>query len=150
MATPTQFPKLRGENQPSRAQDNISGTLTPIATNLSQTPIMGAAPSWIPFPLVAAFANYGNGYATAAYYKDALWVVRAKGVLVCAAGAAFATTIGTFPVGFRPKETQRKAVEGNGGAVQFISISPLGVCWNEVVVAAGGTLDFDFTFLAEQ
>lgn len=149
MATPSQFLKLRGDGQPARAQDNISTTLTPIAQALNQTPIMGTPPTWISHSLNAAFANAGGLYATAAYYKDALMRVWSKGVLTSAAGVAAGAAVLTFPAGFRPRETQRKAVEGNGATVQFISIASSGVCSVEVAVAAAGTLDIDFSFLAE-
>ena len=151
MAGSPNFPKLRGgEPAPERTQDNIAQQLGPIARAVAGTPLMGVAPSWIDLALEVAFANFGGGLATAAYYKDSLFRVWAKGVLVTAAGVAAGATVALLPAGFRPAETQRKAVEGNGGTAQFISIAPTGICTVEVVVAAGGTVDFDFSFLAEQ
>lgn len=153
MSVPTVFPKLRGvgvNEHAARAQDNTDIVLRPLAQALSQTPIMGVAPVWTALALNSAFANFGGQFATAAYYKDALFRVWSKGVLVTAAGVGAGATVATFPPGFRPRETQRKAVEGNGATVQFISIDPTGVCAVEVAVGAGGTLDFDFSFLAEQ
>jgi hypothetical protein len=152
MALSTVFPRLRSDEQPqqSRVQDGIQGTLGPLAQALNATPIMGSAPVWIPVDLDPAFANFGGAFATAAYYKDSLMRLWAKGVLVTAAGVAPAATVATLPFGFRPAQTQRKAVEGNGGTAQFISIAPTGICTVELVVAAGGTVDFDFSFLVEQ
>src|SRR5258706_752558 len=151
MGNPTQFPRLRDEKQPlvSRTQDSVNIVLGPLAERLNATPIMGVVPVWTAPDLNAAFAN-GAGFAVAGYYKDSLMRVWSKGVLVTAAGVAAGATVLTFPSGFRPKETQRKAVEGNGATAQFISISPAGVCTVEVAVCAGGSLDIDFSFLAEQ
>jgi hypothetical protein len=150
MTTPTKFLRIRGSSELARVQDNVGKTVDPISRALAKTPLMGGAPVWIAFPLVKAFANIGGAFAVAAYYRDGFNVVRTKGVLVCAAGCGGGAAVGTFPSGYRPKETQRKAVEGNGGNPQAISISPAGVCSVEVAIGAGGSCDFDFTFLAEQ
>jgi hypothetical protein len=147
---PTRFPKLRADPTLSRAQDAIDPILRGQGQALSQTPLMGAMPTWTPFPFVAAFANFGSPLATAAYYLDGFNIVRAKGVLTCAGGAGAGTTIGTFPMGYRPAQTQRKAVEGSGATVQFVNIAATGIVTNEVAIGAGGSIDFDFTFLAEQ
>lgn len=146
--TPTAFPKLRGSDSTlSRTQDNVNIQLGPISQALSQTPIMGSAPIWTPVTLDAAFASLGAPYATAAYYKDALWRVWSVGVLVSAAGVGAGATVFTFPMGLRPSSTQRKAVEGSGATAQFVSIDAAGVVTVEVAVGAGGTLDVDFSFL---
>jgi hypothetical protein len=151
MVAPSAFPRLRNDEQPqqSRVQDGIQGTLGPLAQALNSTPIMGAAPVWIPVELDPAFTNFGGAFATAAYYKDSLMRVWVKGVLFSAAGVAAAATVTTLPFGYRPAQTQRKAVEGNGATVQFVSIAQTGVCTVEKLIAAGGTLDIDFSFLAE-
>lgn len=150
MALPTTFARLRKDPLTSRVQDQVATTLTPIAQAVASSPLMGGAPVWLALELVPAFANIGGAFATAAYYKDSLFRVWVKGVLTCAAGCAAGTTIATMPAGLRPAERQRKAVEGNVATVQFISIAPTGVLTNEVLIGAGGSIDLDFSFLAEQ
>lgn len=146
------FPKLRGlDEKASRTQDNISQQLQPIATALARTPIMGApAPAWIAPNLLNGFANFGGLFAVAGYHRDALGYVRCKGVLVNAAGCAGGTQVILLPAGYRTRETQRFAVEGNAATIQFLSVAGTGVVSVEVSVTAGGSCDFAFSFLAEQ
>lgn len=149
MTTPSQFPKLRGGSaEVSRAQDNIGGTLTPIAQALAKTPIMGSQPTWISFPKDAAFTDTSG--QPSAYFVDALSMVQTKGSLTTSAGVAANATIGTMPSGCRPKETQRRPVRGNGVTYQSVTIAPTGVVTCDVAIGAGGTIDLGFSFLAEQ
>lgn len=151
MAGSPAFPKLRGtDEQASREQDNISAQLQPIARALSVTPIMGAAPPpWLKPDLRADFLNIA-GFAAAGYHKDALGYVHGKGVVSTAAGQAAAALVYVLPAGYRPNETQRFAVEGNGATVQFISIAANGEVRVEVLIGVGGSLDLGFVFLAER
>lgn len=150
MTAPSQFPRLRGDAHDSRTQDNIAGTLTPIASALNATPIMGAAaPAWIAPDLVADFANYGSGFAVAGYHKDCLGYVHGKGKITSAAGVAIGFVMLILPTGYRPSETLTFAVEGSG-AFQSIRVAPNGEVSPAIAVAAGGTVDLDFSFLAEQ
>lgn len=150
MASPS-FPKLRGsDEQASRAQDNISQQLQPIAKALSATPIMGAsAPSWIAPSLLNGFANT-SGFAAAGFHRDALGYFHGKGVLTNAAGVAAGSTIYVAPSGYRPRETQRFSVRGAAGTVQAVTVTPAGLVSNDLVLAAGDTIDLAFSFLTEQ
>jgi hypothetical protein len=151
MAAPNRFGVLRSSDpHVSRVQDLISNTLTPVATAVQNSPLMGRTPVWIALAADPAFINLGAPYATLAYYVDVLTRLWTKGVLITSAGVGAGATVATLPPGARPKETQRKSVEGNGGTAQFISIAPTGVCTVELAIAAGGTVDFDFSLLAEQ
>lgn len=150
---PPNFLKLRnaGDIQSNRVQDNVSATLGPVATALANTPIMGAPPpSWIRPALLSDFVNVGGGFALTAYNRDALGYVHSKGVVSTAAGHAAGTAIYSLPMGYRPSETQRFPVRGNAGAVQSVVISPNGLVACGLVIAAAGTIDLVFSFLAEQ
>lgn len=152
MANPA-FPKLRKQDdaQSSRAQDSIDSVLRPVAAALTKTPIMGAAPpAWIAPDLLNGFVNLAGQFATIGFHRDCLGYVHCKGVLIHSVGCAASTTIMVFPVGYRPARTQRFAVEGAGYAIQFVDVKATGVASNDVLIAPGGTMDFAFTFLAEQ
>lgn len=149
----SQFPILRTPEQPqqSRVQDGIASVFNPVAKALQNTPIMGApAPAWIQPDLLNGWANIGAQFATAAFHRDALGYVHCKGVLSNAAGAAAGSTIFALPMGYRPAQQYRFAVEGTSATAQFINVTPVGLVSPDVVVAAGGTCDVVFTFLAEQ
>lgn len=152
------FIKLRGGLDPvvSRLQDNIDATLRPVASALLNTPIMGAAaPAWIPAQLLNNWANAGAPFATCAFHRDALGYVHCKGVLlntVGVAGTTVASAIMQFPVGYRPRESQRFPVRTTASAIQFVLVdmTNAGLAIPLVAVGAGGSCDFAFTFLAEQ
>lgn len=151
MASPSQFLKLRGPEQPTRAQDNIAGTLEPIAKALNATPIMGAPPpAWIPMSLVGGFAFTGLGQVMPEYSKDALGYVWVRGAIVNAAGCAVNTVFTTFPIGYRPSYSAHFAIKGNAATAQFVGVDSNGNAYVEVAVAAGGFTDMYFAFLAEQ
>ncbi len=146
------FIKLRGgDPAASRTQDNISAQMQPVATALAATPIMGAPPpNWIAPTLVGGFANTGGALAIAGFHKDALGYVHMKGALTNAAGTAAATIIFTLPIGYRPAATQRFSVRGFAGAVQAVSITSVGLVSNDLVLAAGDTIDLALSFLGER
>jgi len=148
----TAFPKLRGDSEhSSRTQDNIAATLTPLATALAATPIMGARlPAWIRPDLLNGFADYGSPFAIVGFHKDALGYVHCKGVMIHAAGCAAATVIMIFPLGYRPLETQRFSVPGAAVTVQEITVDAAGNASPNAAIAAGAACDFSFIFLAEQ
>lgn len=144
------FLKLRGEGRDSRTQDNISATLEPAVRALSATPIMGAPPpGWIIPTLLLDFVN-ATGQAVAAYHRDALGYFHGKGAVSTAAGQGAGSVIFTIPMGYRPRETLRLAVVGNGFTFQAVRVTPSGDVINEVAIAAGGSIDLNFTFLVEQ
>jgi hypothetical protein len=152
MTTPTKMVKIRNADaHVSRVQDNVSAVLDPVAQSVGSTPIMGAPPpAWVALSLLADFAQT-TGQAVSAYHKDALGYVHSKGSVTTAAGqAAGVAVVGPLPLGCRPKEPQRLSVRGNAGAVQAIVIGIDGTLKLDVAVAAGGTVDLGFSFLAEQ
>lgn len=149
----TLYPKLRNAENPqsSRTQDNVDSVVRPVAAALTNTPIMGAKPpAWILPDLLNGFANAGGIYAAVGYHKDALGYVHCKGVMAHAAGTAAGTQVMLFAPGYRPGAVQRFTVEGTAATAQFIAVNGAGVAAVEVLIAAGGTCDFAFSFLAEQ
>ncbi len=146
------FLKLRGTDpQQSRVQDNIAGQLQPISKALSVTPIMGAPPPvWIAPALLSLLSPTGAGLALPGYHRDALSYTHAKGVVSSAAGVAAGAPIFLLAQGYRPRETQRFVVRGTAGVFQFVTVAPTGLVSVGLLVAAGGTVDLAFTFLAER
>jgi hypothetical protein len=153
MAAADAFLKLRGSGvQPAvaRAQDNIAATVNPVVSAVNKTPIGGAAaPSWQPLALLGGFAPV-TGRSTTAYHVDALKYVHFKTGVANAAGCVANTTLATMPAGTWPKETACFSVRGTGSTAQFITVSSKGVVSVDVAVAAGGTVDGYFSYLAEQ
>lgn len=149
MTTPVRFPSLRDPDAPqiSRAQDAIGNTLRPVAQALSVTPIMGAAlPSWIQPDLKADFINVAG--RTAGYHKNALSYVFGRGRVSTAAGQAGGTTIYTLPSMYRPGLNITFPIPGSAG-FQTLTITTSGVVSVDAAIAAGGTVDLLFCFLAE-
>jgi hypothetical protein len=105
-------------------------------------------PTWTAPTLDAAFT--ASVSSPPGYYVDALSRVQTKGSASSAAGVAGGATLTTFPPGLRPKETQRFPVRGNAASYQSVTISPTGVVTVDVAIGAGGSVDFGFSFLAEQ
>jgi hypothetical protein len=66
------------------------------------------------------------------------------------AGKAAGSTIFTLPDGYRPREPLRLSVRGTAGAVQALVVAANGVVSNDVVIAAGGTIDLNVSFLVER
>ncbi len=149
-SSPSKFLQLRTEEHSSRVQDNINATLRPLAQAVGATPIMGAPPpAWISPNLLADFVNVGGGSATAGYHRDALGYVHIKGLVSTAAGTAANTTIFTIAMGYRPKESLLLPVFGTAGAVQFVTITPAGAVQARLLIAAGGSIGLNVTYLAE-
>jgi hypothetical protein len=152
MAAPGQFPKLRGDGVSptvARAQDNIAAAVTPAVEAVNKTPIGGAAPpSWQPLPLSGGFSVVTG--KTTAFHVDALKYVHVKLGVSNTAGCAASTALLTLPGGARPAESASFAVRGTGATAQFLIVAKTGVVTVDVAVAAGGTVDGYFSFLAEQ
>lgn len=151
MSSPA-FLKVRAKDaDPSRVQDSINATLEPIAKSLNATPIMGAPPPvWVRPDLLNGFVNLGGGWALASYHRDALGYVHGQGRITHVAGTAAGTTIFTLPTGYRPLLGVVISVRGSGGVAQAAVITPAGLVYNDLVIAAGGDMGLWFTFLAER
>jgi len=63
--------------------------------------------SWVAPTLLNSWVNYGGGYATAGYMKDALGFVHLKGMVKT---GTIGQKIFTLPVGYRPAEINIYAV----------------------------------------
>lgn len=147
----SRFPVLRGSDvQQSRVQDNVQGLLGPIAKALQGTPIMGApSPAWIRPSLLNGFADFGGGYAKAAYHRDALGYVHVKGLVAHAVGTGGGTIVFVLPLSYRPSESRYFVLMGTGATFQAVEVSPNGNVATQLVVAAGGNATLEFSFLAE-
>jgi hypothetical protein len=157
MALPNQPLKLRTPEQPqqSRTQDNFAALLTPIATALSATPIMGAAPpAWIQFePLLSGMTALGQGWRNPSFHKDALSYTHVTFAMSTAGIVAFTSNLILLPVGYRPSQRIQFPVFVNNGGVSGINavyVSPDGNVQNFAALAAGDTIFATFSFLAEQ
>ena len=153
MATPNQFLKLRDSSKPTeaRTQDNIAATVTPIATRLNATPIMGApAPAWIRPDLVGGYSQTAAPQPVVAYHKDALGYVHVKVGMTHAAGCAAGTTAFLFGAGYRPSETLTLTGVDAVGLLVAMTLTAAGVFANLAVLAAGDQIRLYDTFLAEQ
>lgn len=153
MASPNQFPKLRDSKKPleTRTQDNVSAALTPIATRLNATPIMGAPPpAWILFDILAGWTAHAAGTALPAYHKDALGYVHVKGNWHNSSGGASSANMGQLPIGYRPSEENDFAVAISAGNAQSVIVTPDGFIRPDANVANNGHIHTSFSFLAEQ
>lgn len=156
MATTPGLQKIRSTDEhSSRVQDNVATAFGPTAQALSRTPIMGVAPVWIQPTLLNGYQNFnapGGTFAQAGYYVDSLSRLWCKGTLLNQSGGILtpSTAILRFPSGARPNEQQRLTVCGDGFAYQFVSVTPDGNAFPGVNVAAGGSLDIFFSYLAAQ
>lgn len=145
------FQRLRGEGQPTRAQDNVAAVLDPLAEAVGNTPIMGAAPpAWIRPDLTGGYSQTAAPQPITAFHKDALGYVHVKVGLTHAAGTAAGTTAFTFPAGYRPSETLTFAGSDAVGLLVAMTLTMAGVFANLAVLAAGDQVRLNFTFLAEQ
>jgi phage minor structural protein len=68
---------------------------------------------WIAPTLLNGWVNFGSGYETAGYYKDALGFIHLKGVIKSGTMGAAAFTL---PVGYRPSYKKMFIVPTAGGA----------------------------------
>lgn len=145
---PSTFISPRSGGDADRSNDAISNLVTPLAQALLATPIRGAAPpAWIGPDLKADFVNVAG--RPSGFHKNALSYVYGKGRVSTAAGQAAGTTVYQFPAGYWPAEAITFAVPGSAG-FQTITVSSGGVVSNDAVIAAAGTIDLVFSFLAER
>lgn len=150
MAGFSNFGIVRGASpELDRAQDGISRALNPLLQAVANTPIMGAAaPAWIKPALLNGFSQWPAPFAVIAYHKDALGYVHCKGKAKHVAGALAGVVAWVLPKGYRPSEVRCFAVEG-GAVFQSIHVDSAGNVSNAYAVAAGSSIDFEFSFLAE-
>lgn len=149
MAGPSRFGVIRDPANPqsSRAQDKISNTLAPIAKALAATPIMGGAlPFWIQPDLKADFLNVTG--RTVGFHKNGLAYVFGRGRVSTALGQVGGTTIYTLPSLYRPGLNMTFPIPGSAG-FQTLTITTSGVISVDGAIAAAGTVDLVFCFLAE-
>jgi phage minor structural protein len=85
---------------------------------------------WIAPTLLNGWVNYGSGYETAGYYKDALGFIHLKGVIKSGTMGAAAFTL---PAGYRPSYKKMFIVPTAGGAGR-VDIDTSG---NVIVVSYG-------------
>ena len=152
MPSPTSIAKVRTGGDPSRVQDNVGAVLTPLATRLNATPIMGAPPPpWIKPSIIAAsgYADGGAPFAFTGYHKDALGYVHARVVLTTAAGAAANTLVFTFEQGWRPSGLMLFLGGDGGGATWETTLDQTGAFKVVTATAAGDLVVTSFSFLAE-
>lgn len=81
--------------------------------------------AWIAPTLLNGVSNYGGGYQTAAYYKDAMGFVHLRGFLT---GSADGKHIFTLPAGYRPSALSNFTTWSNSSVgTSRIAISTTGV-----------------------
>ncbi len=90
-SNPVDWTKLK--TVPAGFADGVDDGLTTAQVNALLTPPAFTAPT-----LLNSWANYGSGYSTAGYYKDAMGIVHLRGVV-----ASGSSTIFTLPAGYRPE-----------------------------------------------
>ncbi|UOE54915.1 phage tail spike protein [Cytobacillus oceanisediminis] len=99
----------------------IATGMSMIGDNIISTADRG----WIAPTLLNGVSNYGGGYQTAAYYKDALGHVHLRGFLT---GSADGKHIFTLPAGYRPSALLTFTTWSNSSVgTSRISISTTGV-----------------------
>lgn len=91
-----------------------------------------------------SWANYGSGYAAAAFRKDANGFVHVKGVV---SGGANNTVIFTLPAGYRPGGHENFAVTSSGQFGQ-VRVNQDGTLF--VAVRPSATIEMSLMFFAEQ
>ena len=97
---------------------------------------------WITPTLLNGWVNDAN--LKIQYYKDNFGIVRMRGT---ASGGTFASTVFTFPVGYRPMKSYSANTSSGLGSNGHINILSSGVVW----FRAGATNNVDnITFKAEQ
>lgn len=101
----------------------------------------------------ANWANFGGGWAAAAFMKDHNGFVHLKGLVAASAAQANQNTIFTLPVGYRPAESHQFATKWSGGGVDkagLMIVSSSGAVQIDQALANGDNISIDFTFLGEQ
>lgn len=163
----SQFPKLRTNEQPqqSRTQDNVSQVLTPIATALSATPLLGAPPpAWVAEDFVGTSWGFYAGVAGSnsasfphpAHHMDALGYVHIRGAASNASAAlAVDLAVVRLPKGLRPNVAVPFPAVGIGATLTagafFLVLDTNGfLSTYSVDVPAGEAFSWSFSYLAEQ
>lgn len=100
---------------------------------------------WIAPTLINSWANFGSGFETAGYLKDALGFVHLKGVIT---GGSSATTAFTLPAGYIPGASGIYASAG-GAALAAVTIGTTGAV--QPTIIGGGAIPSlsGIVFLAE-
>lgn len=83
------------------------------------------------------WTNYGNGFATAQYFKDKQGIVHIKGLVT---SGTIGVPIFTLPVGYRPQETRMFTGWANGGSARFDVYSD-----GRVVIIDGAAFEASYT-----
>ena len=151
MSAPANFLKLRGiDATQTRTQDNINGTLAPVAAALGATPIMGAPPpAWIRPDILNGYGQLAAPLPLCAYHKDALGYVHTKIALDHAAGAVAGTVAFVYGSGYRPSETLTFSGCDAAGVLMAMTLDSAGNLSNLAALAAADTVRMCFSFLAE-
>jgi hypothetical protein len=149
MALPT-FTTIRSDDaHVSRVQDNVARAVNPVIQAISTTPIGGSPPPPQQSPsLLNGFTNVLTGYAPFGCHKDCLGYVHVGGLVKNTAGCAAGTSVVLLPPGLRPAQ-KRAFVVQYSGAFGLIAVDSAGSIAVQHVIAAGGTLTMEFTFLGE-
>lgn len=108
--------------------------------------------AWTAVTFSGTFANFGSGFATAAYRRNALNEVFVKGLVTSGTAGG---TIFPLPPGYRPLENQPFAQDQfNGVATNSLAVVTVNSNGNVVATvytpAGGGNLTIACSFLAEQ
>lgn len=91
--------------------DNTSDANKPVSTAQATAIALKADSAQAAFTGVTflnSWANFGSGFATAAYFKDNFGIVHIKGFV--ANGSSYDAVIFTLPVGYRPSESIRFSI----------------------------------------
>jgi len=142
---------LRGPDQGANRQtDAISRLVEPVAKTLMSTPIMGAKPpAWIRPPLESGFVDFGGTQSPTRYHRDARGYVHVHGYVTSPAGAAGGAVIATLPQGYRP-DLEYGFVANCTAGFNVVGVPSNGRMYVVYAIAAGNSLVFSFSFLAEQ
>jgi len=76
---------------------------------------------WVAPSLLNSWVNFGSGFATAGYYRDASGVVRIKGLIFSGIITA-GTILFTLPVGSRPAEDSIFVAVSSGGVIAEVRV----------------------------
>lgn len=143
---------LRGRDPGANRQtDAISRLVEPVAKAVMATPIMGAKPpAWIQADIGALFAPLAGGvFPAPRYHRDVLGYVHVQGCLLTALGAAAFSQVLVLPIGYRPGFRIVLCAESSS-AFASVHLFSNGRLENVQAIAPGGSLNFCFSFLAEQ
>jgi hypothetical protein len=128
---------------------NTRRALIPLRAELDEVVALLNSTAWTTLTLTAPWANYGFGWATAAYQKVGD-TVRVRGLI---AGGTSGSTIATLPAGFRPTGgtiTSAQLDFGSGYQTARLDVSTSGVMiayWNSAAPAGYLAMDVNFSVL---